>query len=135
MKIKIPTSVGEVVDKLTILEIKKQKISDPKKLENVIVEYNELKKLYEEISLSSDVVDNLLELIALKADLFEVNRSLWVIEDNIREKERIKDFGPEFIRLARDVYHANDIRYSCKNEINILFNSHIKEEKSYESYS
>jgi len=135
MKIKIPTSVGEVVDKLTILEIKKQKISDPKKLENVIVEYNELKKLYEEISLSSDVVDNLLELIALKADLFEVNRSLWVIEDDIREKERIKDFGPEFIRLARDVYHANDIRYSCKNEINILFNSHIKEEKSYESYS
>ena len=135
MKIKIPTSVGEVVDKLTILEIKKQKISDPKKLENVTVEYNELKKLYEEISLSSDVVDNLLELIALKADLFEVNRSLWVIEDNIREKERIKDFGPEFIRLARDVYHANDIRYSCKNEINILFNSHIKEEKSYESYS
>tara|TARA_R110000772_G_scaffold149476_1_gene260217 strand:+ start:121 stop:528 length:408 start_codon:yes stop_codon:yes gene_type:complete len=135
MKIKMPISVGEVVDKLTILEIKKQKISDPKKLENVIVEYNELKKLYEEISLSSDVVDNLLELIALKADLFEVNRSLWVIEDNIREKERIKDFGPEFIRLARDVYHANDIRYSCKNEINILFNSHIKEEKSYESYS
>ena len=135
MKIKIPTSVGEVVDKLTILEIKKQKISDPKKLENVIVEYNELKKLYEEISLSSDVVDNLLELIALKADLFEVNRSLWVIEDDIREKERIKDFGPEFIRLARDVYHANDIRYSCKNEINILFNSHIKEERSYESYS
>lgn len=131
----MPISVGEVVDKLTILEIKKQKISDPKKLENVIVEYNELKKLYEEISLSSDVVDNLLELIALKADLFEVNRSLWVIEDNIREKERIKDFGPEFIRLARDVYHANDIRYSCKNEINILFNSHIKEEKSYESYS
>lgn len=135
MKIKIPTSVGEVVDKLTILEIKKQKISDPEKLENVIIEYNELKKLYEEISLSSDVVDNLLELIALKADLFEVNRSLWVIEDDIREKERIKDFGPEFIRLARDLYHANDIRYSRKNEINILFNSHIKEEKSYESYS
>jgi len=135
MKIKIPISIGELVDKLTILEIKKQKISDPKKLKNIKTEYDELKKFYEEISLNSDVVDNLLELIALKADLFEVNRSLWVIEDDIREKERIKDFGPEFIRLARDVYHANDIRYSCKNEINILFNSHIKEEKSYESYS
>ena len=102
------------------MKLRNRKPLTQKKLKNIKTEYDELKKFYEEISLNSDVVDNLLELIALKADLFEVNRSLWVIEDDIREKERIKDFGPEFIRLARDVYHANDIRYSCKNEINIL---------------
>lgn len=128
MKINTPISVGELVDKLTILEIKLQQIQNPKKLENIKKEYRELKKIYASITPS-------MELIALKADLYEVNRSLWMIEDNIREKDRLKQFDAEFIRLAKDVYRARDKRFSHKNEINILFNSEIREEKSYESYS
>jgi len=137
MKVKTPISVGELVDKLTILEIKMQMISDFKKIKDVTTEYQQLKKLYE-ISLinNKEFQDlDLVKLISLKADLFEVNRSLWIIEDSIREMERKKDFGAEFIRLARDVYYANDMRFSFKNEINILSNSEIKEVKSYESYS
>lgn len=137
MKIKTPISIGELVDKLTILEIKMQMISDPKKIKCVTTEHNQLKKLYKNLVLENKGFENsdLVKLIALKADLFEVNRSLWIIEDNIREMERKKDFGPEFIRLARDVYHANDTRFCFKNEINTLSNSEIKEVKSYESYS
>jgi len=137
MKIKIPISVGELIDKLTILEIKMQMIFDPKKLKNITVEYNQLKELYERLILKNEEFANLdpLKLISLKADLFELNRSLWIIEDNIRKMEREKDFGPEFIRLARDVYHANDMRFSFKSEINMLSDSEIKEVKSYESYS
>ena len=135
MRIKTQISVGELVDKLTILEIKKQKISDPQKLENIVLEYSELNKLYKGLSSNAKICGNLLDLIALKADLFEVNMSLWITEDNIRQRERFKDFGPEFIRLARNIYQANDMRFHFKNKINILFNSNIKEEKSYESYS
>ncbi len=137
MKIKIPISVGELIDKLTILEIKMQMIFDPKKLKNITVEYNQLKELYERLILKNEEFANLdpLKLISLKADLFELNRSLWIIEDSIRKMEREKDFGPEFIRLARDVYHANDMRFSFKSEINMLSDSEIKEVKSYESYS
>jgi hypothetical protein len=137
MKIKTPISVGELIDKLTILEIKMQMIFDLKKLKNITVEYNQLKELYERFILKNEEFADTdsLKLISLKADLFELNRSLWIIEDNIREMEREKDFGPEFIRLARDVYHANDMRFSFKSEINMLSNSEIKEVKSYESYS
>lgn len=137
MKIKTPISVGELVDKLTILEIKMQMISDFKKIKCVTVEYDQLKKLYKNLVLENKSFEDLdlVKLIALKADLFELNRSLWIVEDNIREMERKKDFGAEFIRLARDVYHANDMRFCFKNEINILSNSEIKEVKSYESYS
>jgi hypothetical protein len=137
MKIKTPISVGELIDKLTILEIKMQMIFDLKKLKNIKVEYSQLKELYEHSILKNEEFAglDLLKLIGLKADLFEINRSLWAIEDNIREMEREKDFGPEFVRLARDVYHANDMRFSFKSEINMLSNSEIKEVKSYESYS
>ena len=134
MKINIPVSVGELVDKLTILEIKKMMIKDVDKLREVENEQSQLNQKLNDIVQDSVEFDTSL-LFALKADLFEINLSLWSIEDNIRYCEKIKDFSAEFIRLARDVYHANDKRFSLKNEINKITNSHVKEVKSYESYS
>lgn len=132
MKINIPISVGELVDKITILEIKSIMINDEAKLSEVKNENNQLTKYFQKIS---DPSFSKSELFALKADLYQTNLNLWRIEDNIRKCERNKDFGEEFVRLARSVYQANDMRFNLKNNINQLTNSDIKEVKSYESYS
>lgn len=135
MKIKIPISVGELVDKITILEIKSIMINDKTKLAEVENEKIQLIEEFEKISNLSKSNFSKSQLFSLKADLYETNLRLWHIEDNIRSCERYKKFDSEFIRLARNVYQANDIRFDLKNEINKLTNSNIKEVKSYESYS
>ena len=118
----IPVSNGELIDKISILEIKKEKIKDKKKLNKINYEYNELKKLYD---------DKYNEyFIQLK----NINLKLWNIEDKIRIKESQKKFDNEFIELARSVYMTNDIRFKIKNNINIMSNSDINEVKSYEKY-
>jgi hypothetical protein len=132
MKINTPISVGELVDKLTILEIKSIMIKDENKLSEVSNERDQLTKELEKVS---DPNFSKSQLLALKADLYTINLNLWRIEDDIRECERNNDFGAKFIRLARDVYYTNDKRFEIKNEINQLTNSDVKEVKSYESYS
>jgi len=128
MAIQIETSAGELVDKLTILEIKLERLSDPGKLENVRVEWEAL----DEVRTSGlDASD---ELSGLTAALKSVNEKLWVIEDDIRECERSKDFGERFVELARSVYITNDERARLKREINDLLGSRIVEEKSYAAY-
>lgn len=118
----IPVSIGELVDKLTILEIKQEKINDITKLEKVNKEYCELKKLYN--NLYNDEYN----------ELKQINLKLWDIEDNIRIKEKNKEFDKEFIELARSVYTTNDKRFNIKNIINIKSQSEIYEVKSYEKY-
>ena len=118
-----PISLGELLDKITILEIKKTKIRG-NKLENIKKEYFLLNEILEEINIK---LDNKLFL-----ELKKVNKILWKLEDAIREKEILKVFDEEFINLARDIYKFNDLRSKIKREINILYSSGIIEEKSYE---
>ena len=128
MFIKIPVSVGELADKITILEIKKIKITDKKKLENV---KNELKYLI--VILKKNVVFNSAikkEVLSLK----KINLKLWDIEDSKRKCEKNKKFGPYFIKLARSVYILNDKRAEIKFRINSLSGSNIVEVKSYDEY-
>jgi hypothetical protein len=123
---KIEVSIGEVVDKVTILEIKKEKFKNAEKLANVVKEYELLKKDIEAIGIttSSD------EFIRLK----EVNLKLWHIEDDIRIEEQKQNFGETFIKLARSVYFENDDRAAIKKEINLKFGSELVEEKEYVDY-
>ena len=123
----IEVSHGEIVDKLTILQIKKENITDPSKLENVIKEYDYL----------FSVVENDLGILTSSSEYLEllsVNKELWVIEDDIRDKERQKEFDEDFIKLARSVYYTNDVRAKIKKEINLKYSSGFVEEKSYQSY-
>ena len=129
MKINIPVSVGELIDKLTILELKRQWTNNSERLKHILHEMSELEKLYEQNIEKKD------EIIKHRADLYEINRYLWMIEDRIRKKENRKEFDDEFIQLARDVYITNDKRFEVKNKINNFLNSEIKEVKTYESYS
>ena len=124
----IPGSPGELVDKITILEIKAAKISEKVKQSNILYELGVLMKSYEENITVSD------KLTDLKRELKKVNESLWDIEDDIRSCERRADFGSDFIKLARSVYFENDRRASLKKDINILLGSKIIEEKSYADY-
>jgi hypothetical protein len=130
MKIRIPISTGELVDKLTILDVKLENITDEEKLKNVRNEKEQLEKIYNQFQ--GFIAE---ELSLLRDVLYQINRGLWGIEDKIREHERNKDFGSTFVRLARDVYHTNDKRFEIKNKINKITNSNIQEVKSYESYS
>lgn len=126
--IHVATSPGELIDKITILEIKSERIKDEQKLANVRVELGILSDcLAQNIAPSA-------ELTSLHKQLREVNEKLWVIEDDIRDCERAKDFGPIFIELARAVYFTNDKRAALKREINLLVSSEIIEEKSYAPY-
>ena len=128
MLIKIPVSVGELADKITILEIKKNKIKDEKKLESII---NELK--YLNVILKNKVkLDTLMkkEISSLK----KINLKLWDIEDSKRNCEKNKKFGPKFIKLARNVYILNDKRAEIKFKINHMSGSNIIEVKSYDKY-
>ena len=128
MQLNVPVSVGEVIDKITILQIKLVHISDIRKKVNVQTELDALLPL-----VSGDAFDND-QMQALIAELKSVNEALWVIEDDIREKEAAKSFDKEFIRLARAVYITNDRRATIKKEINLMSGSALTEEKSYESY-
>jgi len=121
----IEISNGELLDKLSILEIKQEKIKDPAKLQNVISEYALIKPLCD--NLIKDVSD-------LYFSLVDINRALWEIEDTIRDLERNQRFDDEFIQTARKVYRYNDRRAHIKKEINRLTGSGLVEEKSYSGY-
>lgn len=128
MNVNIEISIGEFFDKLTILEIKRERISDPEKLENIEKELDSLNALLVQQGLSRD------DVAAEVASLREVNESLWEIEDDIREKESQKAFDERFIELARLVYITNDRRCDIKRDINMKSGSDFIEEKSYEDY-
>ena len=126
---KVEVSNGELLDKLSILELKMKNIKDNKKLINIKNEHGGLSPL------CNNLFDNYgNELRSLYAKLSEINAELWKIEDDIRECERNKDFGDEFVRLARAVYFTNDKRSDVKKSINLLTESGFVEEKSYEDY-
>jgi Family of unknown function (DUF6165) len=127
-EIKVPISPGELLDKITILRIKSQRMSDPAKLSNVRLELRALEETwdgsaYAKIDVESDV-----------GALLRVNERLWIIEDEIRDKERAQAFDAEFIRLARAVYVENDERAAIKRRINVKLGSSLIEEKSYRKY-
>ena len=126
--IKVPVSPGEVLDKITILEIKSERISDPEKVANVRVELALLQDTWTEFIRDDEVIRD------LHAQLKEVNEALWEIEDDIRDKERAKEFDERFIELARAVYVTNDRRSQVKKELNLHLGSEIVEEKSYQDY-
>jgi hypothetical protein len=127
-EIKVPISPGELLDKITILRIKSQRMSDPAKLSNVRLELRTLEETwgasaYAKIDIGADI-----DALGL------VNERLWVIEDDIRDKERARAFDAEFIRLARAVYIENDERAAIKRRINAKLGSALIEEKSYREY-
>ena len=129
MILNVPVSVGEVVDKVTIPEIKSARISDEAKLKNIRAELAQLRPL-----VSGGVFDNP-EVTALFDGLRTVNGELWDIEDDIRAEEAAGRFGDRFIELARAVYVTNDRRAELKKKINLATGSDLVEEKSYEDYS
>ena len=126
---KVEVSNGELLDKLTILELKLTNIADVQKLSNIQKEHNELSPLADQLFDSYGE-----ELKNLYKKLTEINSELWTIEDDIRECERNKDFGSDFVSLARGVYFTNDKRSDVKKAINLLTDSGFVEEKSYEDY-
>jgi hypothetical protein len=126
-ELSIPMSFGEIADKISILEIKRERIRDPAKLRNVEAELAQVAPPFLER------VGRVRNFVPLFQALKEVNRRLWDIEDNIRDHERRQDFGPEFVRLARSVYLTNDERLRAKRAIDDLFGSSIREEKVYGS--
>jgi len=128
-QILIPISPGELLDKITILQIKAERISDPAKVVNVRSELDMLQKVWGE-SVSEDE-----QISALSTELKSINERLWVIEDDIRDEERNKRFGERFIELARAVYVVNDDRANAKKKVNLHLNSSIVEEKSYQDYN
>ena len=121
----VPISLGELVDKITILEIKTEHITDAAKLENV---NRELELLRAACSIEMTRIDE------LRRELKAVNERLWTIEDKIRDCERNGDFGPQFVELARSVYKTNDRRADIKRKINLVTGSSLMEEKSYSGY-
>ena len=125
MDLQIPGSIGELFDKITVLEIKAERIADPAKLGNVRHELQLLRALALQCGAGSARQGELI------AELRQVNEVLWVIEDDIRDCERRQDFGADFIALARAVYKTNDRRAAIKKEINLMHGSAIIEEKSY----
>ena len=129
MEVQINISVGELIDKITILRIKKEKIKDLEKLKIVS---HELELL--ENSLNSFEKSKKNELENFMIELKKINQKLWTIEDDIRLLEKNKKFDDNFIELARSVYITNDKRFEIKNKINRLFSSNIEEVKSYEEY-
>ena len=126
---KVEVSNGELLDKLTILELKLSNISDVQKLTNIQKEHDELNPLAGQLFDSYGE-----ELKNLYKQLAEINSELWTIEDDIRECERNKDFGSDFVSLARAVYFTNDKRSEIKKSINLLTGSGFVEEKSYKDY-
>ena len=127
-KILVEVSIGELLDKISILEIKKVKIKDPKKLEFINDEYNILKSQLDQNVKSGEKLDNLFQ------SLKEINSKLWVIEDEKRMCEKNSDFGERFVKLSRNVHFLNDERAKIKLSINEQSGSKIKEVKQYTDY-
>ena len=127
-KIIVEVSIGELLDKISILEIKQEKIKDPEKLKFINNEYSILKDQLEKNIKSDNKLNNLYQ------SLKEINAKLWVIEDDKRQCEKDKDFGEKFIKLSRDVHFLNDDRAKIKLEINNHTGSAIKEIKEYTNY-
>ncbi|KFL35558.1 DUF6165 family protein [Arenimonas donghaensis] len=127
-EIQVPVSFGELLDKIAILQIKSERMSDPAKLANVRAELSALETTW----MGHPAAGN--DIARLRADLKAVNERLWVIEDDIRIKEKAQAFDDEFIRLARAVYFENDERARIKKEINLALGSAYVEEKSYQDY-
>jgi Family of unknown function (DUF6165) len=127
MLISVPVSPGELLDKITILEIKRKRIAESAKLENVRRELAMLEAARDRAVVPSDEL-----VVALTALLLGVNEALWKVEDELRRCESVGDFGPRFIELARSVYRLNDRRASIKREINEALGSSLIEEKSYQ---
>lgn len=128
MSVLVPQSWGEVIDKITILQIKAERLTDAAKIANVAKELDEL------VAVREREFPGHAGLAALSAELKAINEKLWVIEDDIRDCERAKDFGPKFIELARAVYFTNDERAAAKRKVNDLLGSALIEEKSYAPY-
>ena len=127
-QIQVEIAPGELIDKITILQIKSERISGADKLSNVDAELTTLTAARDASLEASEALDN------LSSQLKSINEQLWDIEDDIRDCEREKDFGPKFIELARAVYHTNDKRAALKRDINELLGSRLIEEKSYSDY-
>ena len=127
-RIEVPISVGELVDKVTILSIKSENISDANKRANIRREFDALDSVLKPLLTATP------QLASLQAELRTINETLWRIEDDIRDCERSRDFGPRFVELARSVYQTNDRRAATKRKIDELMGSDIVEEKSYASY-
>ena len=127
-KIIVEVSVGELLDKISILEIKKEKIKDPEKLKFISNEHSILKDQLEKNVKSDDKLNKLFQYLK------EINHKLWIIEDDKRDCEKNKDFGDKFIKLSRDVHFLNDDRAKIKLEMNNHTGSSIKEIKEYTSY-
>jgi hypothetical protein len=128
LSITVEIAPGELIDKITILEIKTERMSDQAKLANVRIELDTLAK-------SRDAaIGKSAEMDRLSAELKKINEELWVIEDDIRDCERAKDFGAKFVELARAVYFTNDRRAQVKRQISELLGSRLVEEKSYAAY-
>lgn len=128
MNVNVEISIGEFFDKVTILEIKKEQISDAAKLENVNKELDALNALLAKLPFSRSDIEN--EIKELKG----INEKIWVIEDDIRDKEAAKEFDDKFIELGRAVYFTNDRRAEVKRLINQKLGSDFVEEKSYQKY-
>ena len=128
-QISVPVSIGELIDKLTILEIKSERIADEQKLINIRKELDLLREIWNSRGQASEHVTE------LRAGLKSVNETLWDIEDKIRVKEARQEFDGIFIELARAVYVNNDQRAALKREINLALGSEVIEEKSYADYS
>lgn len=124
--IKVPISNGELLDKITILQIKREKIKDEEKQKHIHRELEELSILMKTLPMNE--IDNLF------TELKEINNQLWDVEDALRDKERNKEFDNEFIQLARKVYFTNDKRSQVKLKINQISKSELVEVKSYEKY-
>ena len=127
--IRVPVSFGEVLDKITILEIKSERIQDEAKVRNVRLELDELTATWNE------AVPDQSAIAELRSQLKSVNEQLWEIEDDIRDQEAAQDFGDRFIELARAVYVTNDKRAALKKDINLALGSRFVEEKSYQDYT
>ena len=128
MQLLVPVSPGELIDKLTILDIKSERIEDVGKLANIRRERDLLETVWHDSGLASEVIDT------LRVELKAVNERLWEIEDAIRDEERASDFGARFVELARSVYFENDRRAAIKKQINLELDSELVEEKSYRDY-
>jgi predicted nucleic acid-binding Zn-ribbon protein len=128
MEILAPVSAGELIDKITILRVKSQRLTDAAKLTNVTLELARLEETAAKALPNSEALDR------LTAELEAINAILWDVEEGKRDCERRKDFGPTFIALARQVYHDNDKRAAIKRAINNATGSSIIEEKSYAAY-
>ncbi len=126
-EILVPVSFGELLDKISILQIKSERMSDPAKLHNVRNELSALEQTWMAHPAGADIAE-------LRAQLKAVNERLWVIEDDIRIKEKAQAFDDGFIQLARSVYFENDVRARIKKDINLALGSAYLEEKSYQDY-